>query len=167
MAGLFDIAPDGTRAALIRFNTNAEVLLHFNDYTNKSDISNAIKSVQYVSGGTSTDLALELAHKELFGTQKSGVRPKSYGIPRVLVLLTDGRASRGSESVRGPSEVLRADGVSIFVVGIGPSVKLDELNVIASDPDEDHVYWAQSFESVSRDVKLMHEYYCNGESEDY
>jgi len=81
----------------------------------------------------------------------------------VLVLLTDGRASLGTDSVITPSELLREDGVNIFVVGIGQKLNKNELNIIASDPDEHHVVSSKTFVGVNSLVGNIQESSCYGE----
>ncbi|KAL9984678.1 hypothetical protein ACROYT_G007002 [Oculina patagonica] len=152
--------PYGTRVALIRYHNVPNIMFSFNTYVKKQDVLNAIGTIPYQAGGTRTDLALLEAHTNLFGNPDNGVRPIELGVPRVLVLLTDGRASSGTASVIEPSRVLRQDGVSIFVIGIGPNINTNELNIIASDPDADHVASSKSFSEVNAMVGNMQEASC-------
>lgn len=161
----FNIAyPHGTRVAVIRYNDVPTIMFHFNTYINKQDVLNAIGSIPYESGLTRTDLALLEAHASLFGNPDHGVRPKELGVPRVLVLLTDGRANSGTASVIKPSELLREDGVNIFVIGIGQRLNKNELNIIASDPDAYHVVSSKSFAGVNALVGNIQESSCYGEA---
>ena len=150
--------------ALIRYNEVPTIMFRFNTYVNKQDVLKAIGSVPYEPGSTGTDLALLEAHASLFGNLDHGVRPKELGVPRVLVLLTDGRASKGTASVVQPSELLREDGVNIFVIGIGQQLNKNELNIIASDPDGDHVVSSKSFAGVNSLIGNIQESSCYGES---
>lgn len=161
----FNIAyPHGTRVALIRYNDVPTIIFRFNTYVNKQDVLDAIGSVPYEPGLTGTDLALLEAHASLFRSSDHGVRPKELGVPRVLVLLTDGKASKGTASVVQPSELLREDGVNIFVIGIGQQLNKNELDIIASDPDDHHVVSSKSFAGVNSLVRNIQEGSCYGES---
>ena len=155
--------PDGTRVALIRYRDVPKIMFRFNTYVNKQDVLNAIGSVSYEPGLTRTDLALLKAHASLFGNPDHGVRPKELGVPRVLVLLTDGGASQGTASVVQPSELLREDGVNIFVIGIGQTLNKNELKIIASDPDDYHVISSKTFVGVNSLVGNIQESSCYGE----
>lgn len=155
--------PDGTRVALIRYSDVPTTMFRFNTYANKQDVLSATGSVPYEPGLTRTDLALLEAHASLFGNPDHGVRAKELGIPRVLVLLTDGRASLGTGSVITPSELLRGDGVNIFVIGIGQRLNKNELNIIASDPDDHHVVSSKTFAGVNSLVGNIQESSCYGE----
>ncbi|KAL9984676.1 hypothetical protein ACROYT_G007000 [Oculina patagonica] len=153
--------PHGTRVALIIYHHVSKIVFSFNTYVKKQDVLNAIGAIPYeAGGGTRTDLALLEAHTNLFDNPDNGVRPIELGVPRVLVLLTDGRAGKGTASVIEPSKVLRREGVSIFVIGIGPRINTNELNVIASDPDADHVVSSQSFSEVNAMVENIREASC-------
>ena len=149
--------------ALIRYNDAPTIMFRFNTYVNKQDVLNAIGSVPYEPGLTRTDLALLEAHASLFGNPDHGVRPKELGVPRVLVLLTDGKASLGTASVITPSELLHEDGVNIFVIGIGQRLNKNELNIIASDPDDHHVVSSKTFAGVNYLVGNIQESSCYGE----
>lgn len=91
------------------------------------------------------------------------MRPKELGVPRVLVLLTDGRSTSGMDAIVNSSFLLRQDGVTIFVIGIGKNVNKQELNIIASDPDADHVASSKSFAEIGKMVEKMRESSCYGE----
>ena len=159
----FDIAyPHGTRIALIRYSAVSTIMFRFNTYINKEDVLNAIRTIPYQAGSTRTDKALLKAHSALFGNPNNGVRPKELGVPRVLVLLTDGRSTSGTNSVIQPSNVLRQEGVNIFVIGIGKNINKNELDIIASDPDVDHVVCPKTFAEVNTMVERMREASCYG-----
>ena len=156
--------PYGTRVALIRYHATATIMFSFNTYVKKQDVLKAIGEIPYEPGGsTRTDLALLEAQRNLFGNPDNGVRAIEFGVPRVLVLLTDGRATSGTASVIEPSTMLRRDGVNIFVIGIGKNINENELNIIASDPDADHVVSSGSFTEVNAMVQNIREASCFGE----
>ena len=154
--------PEGTRIALIRFSSFPKIIFRFNTFINKNDVLDAIRATTYEAGGTRTDLALLKAHKQIFGNPANGVRPKELGVPRVLVLLTDGRSTSGMDAIVNSSTLLRQDGVNIFVIAIGKNINQQELNIIASDPDADHVVSSNTFAEVNNMVKKMREYSCYG-----
>ena len=160
----FDIGyPHGTRVAVIRYSSAASILIRFNTYINKEDVLNAIRAITRQVGSTRTDLALLLANRELFNDSDNGVRPKDLGVPRVLVLLTDGRSTSGIKKVFEQSNLLRQEGVNIFAMGIGRTINKDELNIIASDPDIDHVFCPKTYAEINSMVEKMREASCYGE----
>ena len=92
-----DIGPDTTHAAFITFAGFAKILNSLNDsaYHSNEAVHNLIRdSSNYLGGRTYIDRALHEADKKIF-TFEAGSRPD---IPKVLILLTDGRTNRNSTS---------------------------------------------------------------------
>ena len=81
-------------------------------------------------------------------------------IRKVLLLLTDGF----SNGIRpgNPANNLRKLGISIFSIGVGPSVSQTELKEIASDPDTDYVFTLNSFNQLSSFVDRISSASCSG-----
>ena len=82
------------------------------------------------------------------------------GIPKVLLLLTDGH-SNGIKPLQ-PADDLRKTGVSIFSIGVGSSVSQTELKEIASDPDSDYVFKLDSFDQLAGFVDRVSSVSCSG-----
>ena len=78
------------------------------------------------------------------------------------MILTDGQSSTGY--VNGLARRLKNSGVVIFCVGIGQSVCMHDLRVMASQPADQHVITPGNFSKVERLAKLMSSRTCNGES---
>ena len=87
------------------------------------------------------------------------MRP-DQGIPKVTVLLTDGYSN--GRKVGGPARQLRALGVNIFAIGVGRYVNPAELNTIASDPDNTHVFRMSSFNDLAGWVDKLSAVSCDG-----
>ena len=149
----FDISyPLGTRVAVITYTNfnSSTIMFHFNTFNRKQDVLNAIAEIQYQGNGTRTDLALSEAYTKLFENPENGVRPKELGVPRVLVLLTDGKTTSETDSIIQPFNLLRNEGVNIFEVWIGPRMNEDGL---------DHVC-----EEITTLEEDFHEFSCYGDS---
>ena len=80
----------------------------------------------------------------MFENKARGARDLSEGVPRVAVVLTDGKSIVDGQSATGPTiaagAALKADGVSVYSVGLGEDVSEDELKGIASDPVDEHFF---------------------------
>ena len=87
------------------------------------------------------------------------MRP-DQGIPKVTVLLTDGYSN--GRAVGGPARQLRGLGVNIFSIGVGHYVNPAELNAIASDPDNTHVFRMSSFNDLAGWVDKLSAVSCDG-----
>ena len=78
------------------------------------------------------------------------------------MILTDGQSSTGY--VNGLARRLKNSGVVIFCVGIGQSVSMYELRVMASQPADQHVITPGNFSELERLATLLSSRACNGES---
>ena len=140
------IGPDNTRVGLVRFATSATVLFHLNAYQNDSSLLQAIANVPYSSGSTNTPAGLITLLSE-FSTEY-GARPLQQGIPRVAIVVTDGRSNRGGgpPATIAAANDLHANNIIAYAVGVGDSILMDELNAIASDPDSQYVCLLSNFD---------------------
>lgn len=82
------------------------------------------------------------------------------GVPRVLVILTDGKSK---DNVTGAAKALHDMDVRVMAVGIGPYLDVKQLNAVASRPKEDHVFTAGGFNSLGKVVKKVEKEICKGE----
>jgi len=89
------------------------------------------------SGGrTSTNTAdgLIRLRRDVF-VPEAGARSADVAIPRVAVVITDGR-SNVNQSLTIPSAMaLREEGIIVYAVGVGRRINMEELNAIASSPE--------------------------------
>lgn len=82
------------------------------------------------------------------------------GIPKVLVLLTDGRSQ--GDPVGPAADELKKIGISIFGIGVGSRISMSQLNEIASDPDSEYVF-RRTFDNLIADwVDRLSTVSCSG-----
>ena len=86
------------------------------------------------------------------------------GVPRVLVVLTDGKSK---DDVTGPAKALHDMDVRIMAVGVGPYLDVKQLHAVASDPKEEHVFTAGSFSSLGKVIKKVEKEICKGNCETF
>lgn len=149
----FVISQMDTRVGVILFSSRSELQFDFTQYKTQQEIEEAIGNIKYPGYTTKTGAGLTMAADKLF----NNVRP---GVPRVLIILTDGASS---DDVVTPSDALKSTGVIIFSVGLGKNFKKDQLEVMASDPKEEHVFTVD-FPQMETIVKAMQETLCKGKS---
>ena len=155
VVNFYDVEENRTRVAMISFSTNATINFVFNDHLSNQAVNEAIGRTRYNGGFTHTAWALYFARLIFYGPNLhlSGARPLSAGVPRVVVLITDGHSNH--YRVDDQALFLREDnGVTIYSVGIA-NYDLDELNLIASDPDSEHVFLLQSYSDAASFVQLL------------
>ena len=132
---------DGTRFGLSLFESTYRNLFHLSSYSSKSQYFSALSSVRQITGGTYLGSALDQILSSQF-RESRGLRPENYGIPRILIVLTDGQSG---DSVALPAARVRAQNIVIYAIGIG-SFDTDQLNEVASSPA--HVHFLSSFSNL-------------------
>ena len=149
----FNIRKDATQVALVLYNSEPDVVFEF-EY-NLKDIEEEIQDMDYPGGGTKTGKALDKVRNDIF----KNIEEDRKDLPKVVVVVTDGRSQ---DNVSVPAEQLRGEGATIISLGVGCCFDEDELNEMASDPDEKHVLEA-SFSELDKFKDAMKEQICTGE----
>ena len=57
---------------------------------------------------------------------------------------------------------LRAMGVTVFSIGVGSGAKMSELNAMATDPDNSHVFTVTNFNSLNTIKGTLAKQTCQG-----
>ncbi|KAL8165473.1 UNVERIFIED_CONTAM: hypothetical protein K2H54_045761 [Gekko kuhli] len=138
----FDIGEDKVQIGLIQYSDQPRNEFFLNTYQRKEDILHNIENLHYKGGGTKTGESLQFMLDTQFN-EMAGSR-RSEGIPQIAVVITDGQAQ---DNIREPAEAVKNAGITLYAVGIKDAV-LSELQEIASDPDEMHVYSVADFAAL-------------------
>ena len=149
----FTISSSQTRVGVVEFSLKSQVEFNLEQYNTGVAVEQAIKSIQFIGSTTGTGQAISMA-KDLFNKHFRN------GVPRVLVVLTDGKANK-NEDIITPSEELRAAGVLTYAIGMGHRYKKEELDEIATKPTTDYVFEAEFNELVDKIDPLV-EKICAG-----
>ncbi|CAB4015608.1 von Willebrand factor A domain-containing 2-like [Paramuricea clavata] len=130
---------NGTRFGLSTFSSSYRSHFYLSNYTKQSDYLSAIGRVSFASGG-STRLGRALGEilTDQF-TEERGLRPEVDGVPRILIVLTDGKAT---DSVSIPAKNVSDENIVVYAIGVG-GYNLEQLKDIASS--ESHVYTLSTF----------------------
>lgn len=142
------VGRNATRIGLVLYSL--DVLLEFNlaRYMNKQDVKQAIRKMPYLGEGTYTGTAIRKATQEAFFSARPGVR-------KVAIVITDGQTDK-RESVKLDIAVREAHAANIEMYALGivnssdptQAEFLSELNLIASDPDSEHMYLIDDFNTL-------------------
>lgn len=87
-------------------------------------------------------------------------------IVKILVVITDGIRSRNwnktlsVESFVNASNKLKANGVDVFVVGVGDDVELNQIKKISSGADK--MFQSENFDDLRKVVKEIATRLCKG-----
>ncbi|XP_067320600.1 vitrin isoform X2 [Anolis sagrei] len=145
----FEISDTDTRIGAVQYTYEQRLEFGFEKHSTKQDVLNAIKRINYWSGGTSTGAAINYAFEQLFSKSKPNKR-------KIMILITDGRSY---DDVQGPATAAHQNGVITYSVGIAWAAQ-DELEAIATDPDKEHSFFVDEFDSLYRFVPRIIQNIC-------
>uniref|UniRef100_A0A8C5IKH2 VWFA domain-containing protein n=1 Tax=Junco hyemalis TaxID=40217 RepID=A0A8C5IKH2_JUNHY len=142
------VGRNATRVGLVLYSLEAQLEFGLNKYPTRQDVKRAIRKMQYMGEGTYTGTAIRKATQEGFSGARAGVR-------KVAIVLTDGQTDK-REAVKLDLVVREAHAANIEMYAIGIVNTSDpaqagfvrELNVIASDPDGEHMYLIDDFNTL-------------------
>ncbi|XP_072107076.1 vitrin isoform X2 [Mobula birostris] len=142
----FEISETATRVGVVQYTYEQRLEFGFGEHNTRDSVVGAVRNIRYWSGGTSTGAAITFASKHLFSKSKPNKR-------KLMIVITDGRSY---DDVRTPALTAHGNGVIAYAVGIAWAA-MDELEYIASDPDKDHSFFVDDFNSLYQFVpQIVH-----------
>uniref|UniRef100_A0A4W5QH74 Collagen, type XII, alpha 1b n=1 Tax=Hucho hucho TaxID=62062 RepID=A0A4W5QH74_9TELE len=148
----FDIGPDKIQISLVQYSRDAHTEFYLNTHRDLSAVVKAVRTFPYRGGSTNTGRAMTYVREKVFLANR-GSRPN---VPRVTILITDGKSS---DSFKDPATKLKKADVEIFAVGVKDAVR-SELEAIANEPMETHVYTVEDFDAFQRISKELTQSIC-------
>ncbi|KAM6179728.1 vitrin isoform 2-T2 [Erethizon dorsatum] len=145
----FEISDTDTRIGAVQYTYEQRLEFGFDKYHTKADILNAIKSVGYWSGGTSTGAAIHYALEQLFKKSKPNKQ-------KLMILITDGRSY---DDVRIAAMAAHQKGVITYAIGVAWAAQ-DELDIIATHPARDHSFFVDEFDNLYKSVPKIIQNIC-------
>jgi Ca-activated chloride channel family protein len=147
--GLMDLAPARDQVALVRFDTEAELVQPLTH--DRAAVEAAIRGLS-VREGTYLDRGLAAAQVALAGP---GRNPAN--LP-VVVLLTDGQQTGGPQAALDAAAQLRLSGVTLYTIGLGADVDAATLVAMAGGPERyrhapDAAALADVYAELARDIQ--------------
>lgn len=119
LTGSFNIGPRDANVGIIQFSTTAELYVGLSDDPN--EVNAAVDNMTKFGAATNIAAAIDLA-QEQFITRRAG-------IPRVIIVLTDGLHNEAGNPVVSADRA-RAAGTAVFGVAVG-GVDFNELSQIS------------------------------------
>ncbi|XP_061809382.1 collagen alpha-1(XIV) chain isoform X2 [Nerophis lumbriciformis] len=146
------IGPDGTQVAIAQFSDDARTEVQLSSHGNKEALLEAIQRIRYKGGNTKTGRAIKHVKESIF-TSDAGAR---RGVPKVLVVLTDGRSQ---DDVNKVSKEMQMEGYIIFAIGFADA-DYGELVNIASKPSDRHVFFVDDLDAVKKIEEQLITFVC-------
>nr|XP_020452067.1 collagen alpha-1(XXVIII) chain-like [Monopterus albus] len=158
------VGHNATRIGLVLYSLDVHLEFNLARYMNKQDVKEAIRKMLYVGEGTYTGTAIRKATQDAFFSARPGVR-------KVAIVITDGQTDK-REPVKLDIAVREAHAANIEMYALGivnssdptQAEFLRELNLIASDPDSEHMYLIDDFNTLpALESKLINQF-CEDEN---
>ena len=142
------VGRNATRIGLVLYSLDVHLEFHLARHTTKQEVKQAVRKMPYMGEGTYTGTAIRKATQEAFYSARDGVR-------KVAIVITDGQTDR-REPVKLDLAVREAHAANIEMYALGIVNSSDptqadflrELNLIASDPDSEHMYLIDDFNTL-------------------
>ncbi|XP_057707448.1 collagen, type XXVIII, alpha 2a [Corythoichthys intestinalis] len=158
------VGRNATRIGLVLYSLDVHLEFNLVRYTNKQDVKQAIRKMPYMGEGTYTGTAIRKATQEAFYNARPGVR-------KVAIVITDGQTDK-REPVKLDIAVREAHAANIEMYALGivnssdPTQEefLRELNLIASDPDSEHMYLIDDFNTLPALESKVISQFCEDEN---
>ncbi|XP_069321566.1 matrilin-2 isoform X3 [Eulemur rufifrons] len=150
-----DIGPDVTRVGLLQYGSTVKNEFSLKTFKRKIEVERAVRRMRHLSTGTMTGLAIQYALNIAF-SEAEGARPLRENVPRVIMIVTDGRPQ---DSVAEVAAKARDTGILIFAIGVG-QVDFNTLKAIGSEPHEDHVFLVANFSQIETLTSVFQRKLC-------
>ncbi|CAM4548481.1 unnamed protein product [Lepidochelys kempii] len=150
-----EVGPNATRVGVIQYSSQVQNIFSLKTFFKRADMEKAINSIVPLAQGTMTGLAIQYAMNLAFTIQE-GARPLHKKIPRVAVIVTDGRPQ---DRVTEVAAQARDAGIEIYAVGV-QRADMNSLRAMASHPLEEHVFLVESFDLIQQFGKQFQDKLC-------
>uniref|UniRef100_A0A6Q2XC71 Collagen alpha-1(XII) chain n=1 Tax=Esox lucius TaxID=8010 RepID=A0A6Q2XC71_ESOLU len=148
----FDIGPDKIQISLVQYSRDPHTEFYLNTHRDLSAVVKAVRTFPYRGGSTNTGKAMTYVREKIYLAN----RGSRLNVPRVTILITDGKSS---DSFKDPATKLKNADVEVFAVGVKDAVRA-ELEAIATEPVETHVYTVEDFDAFQRISKELTQSIC-------
>uniref|UniRef100_A0A671L8Q2 Collagen alpha-1(XXVIII) chain n=1 Tax=Sinocyclocheilus anshuiensis TaxID=1608454 RepID=A0A671L8Q2_9TELE len=158
------VGRNATRIGLILYSLDVHLEFNLARYMTKQDVKKAIRNMPYMGEGTYTGTAIRKATQEAFYSARNGVR-------KVAIVITDGQTDK-REPVKLDMAVREAQvaNIEMYALGIVNSSDptqaefLRELNLIASDPDSEHMFLIDDYNTLPALESKLVSQFCEDEN---
>ncbi|XP_072769066.1 matrilin-4-like isoform X3 [Nerophis lumbriciformis] len=152
-----EISPDATRVGLLQYGSVVQNEFSLNACTTKAEVERAVKNMEHLATGTMTGLAIQYTMETAF-TEGEGARPAHLHIPRIAMVVTDGRPQDSVDEIAARA---RQAGIQIYAIGVG-RVDLSTLKVMGSEPHAEHVHLVANFSQMETLLSVFQSKLCGG-----
>ncbi|XP_047424664.1 collagen alpha-1(XXI) chain-like [Mugil cephalus] len=149
----FDISSHYTQVAVIQYSDTPRLEIPLGIPQDGEELIQAIQSITYLGGNTQTGRAIKFAVDHVFSSSQRASVVKN----RIAVVVTDGKSQ---DDVVDASMEARAQGITVFAVGVGNEITTSELISIANKPSSTYVLFAEDYTNIDRIRDSMEQKLC-------
>ncbi|XP_040921999.1 collagen alpha-1(XXI) chain [Toxotes jaculatrix] len=149
----FDISSHYTQVAVIQYSDTPRLEIHLGRHQSGTELIQAIRGITYLGGNTQTGRAIKFAVDHVFPSSQRASQVKN----RIAVVVTDGKSQ---DDVVDASMEARAQGITVFAVGVGSEITTSELVSIANKPSSTYVLYAEDYTTIDRIRDSMEQKLC-------
>ncbi|XP_034562017.1 collagen alpha-1(XXI) chain [Notolabrus celidotus] len=149
----FDISSYYTQVAVIQYSDTPRLEIPLGKHQSGTMLIQAIQGITYLGGNTQTGRAIRFAVDHVFSSSQRVSQVKH----RIAVVVTDGKSQ---DDVVDASMEARAQGITIFAVGVGDEITTSELISIANKPSPTYVLYAEDYTTIDRIRDSMEQKLC-------
>ncbi|XP_059182492.1 collagen alpha-1(XXI) chain [Centropristis striata] len=149
----FDISSLYSQVAVIQYSDTPRLEIPLGKHQGGAELIQAIQSISYLGGNTQTGRAIKFAVNHVFASSQRPSQVKN----RIAVVVTDGKSQ---DDVVDASMEARAQGITVFAVGVGSEITTSELVSIANRPSSDYVLYAEDYTTIDRIRDSMEQKLC-------
>ncbi|MBN3315299.1 MATN2 protein, partial [Atractosteus spatula] len=154
-----DVGPKATRVGLIQYGSVVQSEFSLKAFQRKADVEEAVRNMVHLATGTMTGLAIQYTMNVAL-TEAEGARPLDMHIPRIAMIVTDGRPQ---DTVADVAARARESGIQIFTIGVG-RVDMSTLRAIGSEPHDEHVFLVANFSQIETLTSVFQSKLCGGKN---
>ncbi|XP_071387197.1 collagen alpha-6(VI) chain-like [Centroberyx affinis] len=134
----FNIGPQHVRVGVAKYTDSPNLEFDLTAHSDVNSLEKAVKNIKQIGGGTNTGAALSFMGPNFDrATATRGHKVREY-----LVVITDGKSA---DKVKVPAERLRAQGVTIYAIGV-KNADETELEEIAGSPEK--TFFVNDFDAL-------------------
>ncbi|XP_057680160.1 collagen alpha-1(XXI) chain [Corythoichthys intestinalis] len=149
----FDISSHYTQVAVVQYSDTHRLEIPLGKQQSAAELIQAIRGITYMGGNTQTGRAIKFAVDHVFATSQRASQVKN----RIAVVVTDGKSQ---DDVMDASIEAKAQGITVFAVGVGNEITNSELISIANKPASTYVLYAEDYTTIDRIRDSMEQKLC-------
>ncbi|XP_023181700.1 collagen alpha-1(XXI) chain-like [Xiphophorus maculatus] len=149
----FDISLHYSQVAVVQYSDTPRLEIPLGTHHSGVQLIQAIHNINYLGGNTQTGRAIKFAVDHVFSASQRVSQVKN----RIAVVVTDGKSQ---DDVVDASTEARAQGITVFAVGVGSEITTSELISIANVPSSTYVLYAQDYTNIDRIRDSMEQKLC-------